>query len=87
MPSIPIEEAQDITPEPVTFPLSDFKAAPFGEIEALIDGETLFKKEEGDLVVLDEHYRFKGALEGRVHAAVRKNMRYIRHRVTEKSLM
>lgn len=73
--------------EPVTFPLSDFKASPFDEIEILIDGETVFKKEEGDLVVLDEHYRYKGALEGRVHAAVRKNMRYIRHRVTEKSRM
>lgn len=71
--------------EPVAFPLSDFKAAPFDEIEVLIDGETVFKKEEGDLVVLDEHYRYKGALEGRVHAVVRKNMRYIRHRVTEKS--
>ena len=71
--------------EPVTFPLSDFRSSPFDEIEVLMDGETIFKKDEGDLVVLDEHYRYKGILEGRVHAVVRKNMRYIRRRVTEKS--
>lgn len=71
--------------EPISFPLSDFEAAPFDEIEVLMDGETVFKKEEDDFVVLDEHYRYKGVLEGKVHVVVRKGMRYKRHRVTEKS--
>lgn len=71
--------------EQMSFPLDGLGASPFDRIEALLDGREVFSKDASDMLVMDRRYRYTGNLEGTAIVALRSGVRFIRHRVTEKS--